>query len=136
MQNQATPRKPAAYAWRQPLLWWTKNTNYLLYMIREMTAVFAAAWTVIFMLQLPLIKSDYPAWVAEMKSPFWILFSLLSLVFVLYHAWTAFNATGTLMYLRLGSKPTPPSVLNGAMFLACAGAMLVIAFIVATPAIR
>lgn len=126
MHRQAASR-PAGYPWRMPVGWWLKNPRYLLYMLRELSAVFAALWLVLFMLQLPQIAADPRGWASTVsQSPGWILFSLVSLFFVLYHAWTAFTSTGTLVYVRLGKSPTPAGAINGSMLVAWAGATIVI----------
>jgi fumarate reductase subunit C len=123
---------------RLPANWWTKNQHYFLYMMRELTAVFAAAWVVAFLTQLPLMGGGPEAhqqWLDTVRSPGWIAFSLISLVFVLYHAYTAFTATGTLLYIRMGPKPVPGASLNSLMFIGWTLATIVIAFILVTPQI-
>ena len=123
---------------RLPATWWTKNQHYLLYMVRECTAIFAAAWLVAFLMQLPQMAGGAEAhaqWLSTVRSPGWIVFSLISLVFVLYHAYTAFNATGTLLYIRMGPKPVPGQSLNSLMFIAWTLATIAIALILVTPQI-
>jgi fumarate reductase subunit C len=128
--------RPAVYPWRQPAGWWLKNRHYFLYMIRELTAVFAALWVVLFMLQLPKIAAGLDAraeWLNDIQSPGWVVFSLASLLFVLYHGWTFFTATGTIVYVRLGKNPTPPGLINGFMFIAWAAATIIIGAIMLWP---
>jgi fumarate reductase subunit C len=72
-------------------------------------------------------------WRESIKSPGWIAFSVVSLLFVLYHAWTAFTSFGTLLYFRVGKTATPSSALNGTMMIAWAVVSLVIAFILVSP---
>jgi fumarate reductase subunit C len=128
--------RPTGYPWRMPAGWWLKNPRYLLYMLRELSAVFAALWVLLFLFQLPKI-AEGPAgraqWLQEISSPGWIIFSFVALLFVLYHAWTAFTATGTLVYLRMGKNPTPPNAINGTMLVAWAVATIVIGAIILTP---
>ena len=129
---------PTVYHPRLPGNWWTSNQHYLLYMVRELTAVFAASWVVVFLMQVPQMAGGAEAhaqWLSWVRSPAWIAFSLISLVFVLYHTYTAFTATDTLLYIRMGSKPVPGSSLNSLMFIAWTLATIVIAFILVTPQI-
>lgn len=133
---------PTVYHQRLPGNWWLRNQRYLLYMLREVTAVFAALWVVAFLFQfvvgLPPAGSPadaYNAWLNMIRSPGWVLFSLICLAFVLYHAYTSFSATGTLLYLRMGEKPVPGGSLNALMFLGWTAATIVLAFIVVTPTI-
>ncbi len=133
-----TPGPAPTYHPHLPANWWTKNQHYFLYMVRELTAVFAALWVVLFLLQLPQAAGGpgpHALWLQSVASPAWILFSFISLCFVLYHAYTAFTATGTLLYIRMGPKPVPGSSLNALMFVGWAVATIVIAFILVTPMI-
>jgi fumarate reductase subunit C len=130
----ATASRPAGYPWRMSAGWWLKNPRYFLYMIRELTAVFAALWVVLFMLQLPQIAAAPREWANDVSSsPGWILFSFVSLLFVVYHAWTFFTATGTAVYVRIGKTATPAGAINGATLVGWAVATVVIGFILLAP---
>jgi fumarate reductase subunit C len=129
-------QRAVAYPWRQPGDWWLKNPRYLKYMLRELTAVFAALWVVLFLIQIPQMASGPEAnmmWRESIRSPGWIIFSLISLAFVLYHAWTAFTSFGTLIYLRMGKTATPGNALNATMMIAWAVVTLVLAFLIVSP---
>jgi fumarate reductase subunit C len=131
--------RPTGYPWRQPAGWWLKNPRYFLYMLRELSAVFAALWVVAFMLQLPKIAGGPEAraeWIRDIQSPGWIAFSFVAFLFLLYHAWTAFTATGTLVYLRVGKAPTPAGAINGLMLVAWLIASIVLGAIMLWPVLR
>jgi fumarate reductase subunit C len=138
MHPPATPQRVPTYRPRLPATWWLRNRRYFMYVVRELTAVFAALWLVSFLVQIPLMAGGPEAhsrWLATVRSPGWILFSLVSLAFVLYHAWTWFNVMGTTIYLRLGKKPIPASTLVASIIVLWAVVSLVIAYILASPAI-
>jgi fumarate reductase subunit C len=138
MHTPATPRHEPAYHQRLPASWWLKNPRYFMYMVREFTAVFAALWVVVFLTQIPLMAGGPEAhsrWLATVRSPGWILFSLVSLAFVLYHAWTWFNVMGTTIYVRLGKKATPASTLIASIILVWVVVSVMIAYILVSPAI-
>ncbi len=135
MHSARSVSRVRAYDWHMPSDWWLKKRNYLLYMIRELTAVFAALWVVIFLVQLPLLKSNPAAWSQFMASPGWMLFSLISLLFVLYHAWTWFNLMGTVLYFRPGKQAIPGKTIVAAMLFVWAAVSIVIALILITPAL-
>ncbi len=128
--------RPTAYPWRMPAGWWLKNPRYTLYMLRELSAVFAALWVVLFLAQLSRL-AEGPAgraqWLAEVTSPGWIFFSLIALLFVLYHAWTSAMATGALIYLRLGKTATPAAALNGGFLAGFVVATVVLGLILLAP---
>ena len=137
MHTEASTR-PAGYPWRMPAVWWLKNPHYTLYMLRELSAVFAALWVVFFLIQLSKL-AEGPAgreqWLQQVTSPGWIIFSLVSLVFVVYHAWTFFTATGAAVYVRIGKSATPAAAINGGTLFAWAIATVVIGVILLAPAL-
>jgi fumarate reductase subunit C len=136
MHGQQTAGRPVGYPWHQPSGWWLKNNRYIMYMIRELTAVFAALWVVIFLAQIAMNGRDVAKWQASLSaatSPGWLVFSVIAFIFVMYHAWTAFTATSTLMYIRVGKAPIPPGTVNGSMFIAWLVATIIIAVILLTP---
>jgi fumarate reductase subunit C len=111
-----------------PSGWWLKKKNYLLYMIRELTAVFAALWVVGFLAMLPRLKTDP----SVMRSPLWIAFSVLALLFVLYHAFTWFNLMGTVLYFRPGKAPIPGGLIVASMMVVWVAVSLLIIGIMMT----
>lgn len=133
MQAAHSTSRVPAYPWRMPADWWLKKRNYLLYMIRELTAVFAALWVVVFMLQLPLLRSNPSAWQAFMRSPGWAIFSLICFLFVLYHGWTWFSLMGTVLYLRPGKTPISSRTIVSAMLFLWAAVSIIIALIIIIP---
>lgn len=141
MHSEGPAARVPTHPWRMPADWWLKRTHYFMYMMRELSAVFVALWLVLFLTQIPQMAAGpanlhaYNAWRDFIRSPGWVLFSLVTLVFVLYHAWTWFNLMGTVIYLRPGSKAIPGRVIASLMFIAWAGASLAVAFIIVTPVI-
>ena len=124
-EHQARPAYPAI----QPGNWWLRNTHYVLYMFRELSAVFAAVWVLLFLMQLPVMAggpAQYRAWLEMIRDPAWITFSAISLLFVLYHAWTAFTSTSAIMHFRMGTFILSGPIVNLGMFMTWAGATLVI----------
>lgn len=129
----AEPYRP-----RLPATWWIRSRHYFLYMLREMSAVFAALWVLLLLAQVPQMAGGAEAhrmWLGGVRSVGWVAFSLVSLLFVLYHAWTLFTSTGTVVRVRLGKQPVPGRSLNAAMFLGWAVTTLVIAFVLVSPGI-
>jgi fumarate reductase subunit C len=107
-------------------------------MMRELSAVFAALWVLLLLAQIPGMAGGPEAhsmWLGGVRSVGWVVFSLVSLLFVLYHAWTAFTSTDTLVFIRRGKQPISGRSLNAAMFLGWAVTTLVIAFVLVSPGI-
>jgi fumarate reductase subunit C len=118
-----------------PSGWWLKKRNYVLYMVRELTAVFAALWAVLFVFQLPRLRTEPLGWERAMSSPGWTAFSFVAFAFVLYHAWTWFNLMGTVIYLRPGKNPISGRTIIATMLFVWAALSILIAFILITPTI-
>lgn len=141
-EAQSAIRNPqSAFPWRMSADWWFRQGHYFMYVMRELSSVFAALWLVLFLAQVPQMAAGphnlvaYNAWREFVRSPGWVLFSLLTLVFVLYHAWTWFSLMGVVMRVRLGKTVVSGGAITSVMLMAWAGASLVLAFIVVTPAI-
>jgi fumarate reductase subunit C len=132
--------RPLSYPWRTEGNWWLKNKRYFAYMVRELTAVFAALWVILFLVQIPLMSAGrenlpvYLKWLHDwILGGWWPLFSVVALFMVCYHAVTWFVLMGTVMWVRVGKRPIPSQLIVTAMFLAWIGVSLVIAFFIATP---
>ena len=87
--------------------WWKKNPFYVEYMIHEGTAIFVAAYA--FTLLLGLVRLNqgevaWNAWLDAMKSPLAIVFHIVVLIGIVYHAFTWF---------KLFPLTMPPIVING-----------------------
>jgi fumarate reductase subunit C len=87
--------------------WWKKNPYYVEFMVHEGTALFVAAY--VFTLLVGLIRLGQGAeawngWLEAMQSPLSIIFHLVLLAAIVYHAFTWF---------KLFPLTTPPIVLNG-----------------------
>ena len=100
------------YRPRLPWAWWQRNRRYTLYMLRELSSVFVALWSALFLVQLSRLrrgKDSYERFVAAQRSPGWMAFHLITLLFALLHAVTWFQLTGVVMSglaqkVRLGGR--------------------------------
>jgi fumarate reductase subunit C len=119
--------------------WWLKNKRYFAYMLRELTAVFAALWVILLLVQIPMMSAGpqnlplYNAWIQFMLSPGWVLFSIVAFFMVCYHSVTWFILMGTVTWIRFGKAPIPSGLIISSMFVGWALISLVVAFFIATP---
>src|SRR5437016_12507435 len=68
---------------------WTANRHYAMYMVREWTSLFVALYSLIFIYGLSLWATGSRAdFLNFLKNPAVIGFSLVALVFTMYHAAT------------------------------------------------
>jgi fumarate reductase subunit C len=105
--------------------WWRKNPYYVRYMIREASSVFLAIYTVILLmglLRLTQGEAAYEAWRAALTSFGSIVFHLLALLTVAYHAYTWWKvAPKTAPDIRIAGRPLPELVITAGGWLATLG---------------
>ena len=89
--------------------WWTASRNYAMYMVREWTSLFVALYSLIFIYGLSLWMMGSSAdFLSFLKNPAIIGFSLVTLVFTLYHAATWFYLLGAISPIKIGRSKTKP----------------------------
>ena len=102
------------YVRPMPATWWLKRTPYLLFMLRELTSVFVAAYVVIFLVMIRRLsegQAAYEAFLASLKSPLAISFHIVALAFALFHTITWFHLTPKAMAVRIGEERVKPALI-------------------------
>ncbi len=98
---------PPTYRPRQPITWWLSNGKYFLFMMRELSALFIAAYIFINLLGIYRLcqgRTHYEAYLEALQTPLAKgLFVVISL-FCLYHTVTWFHLTPIVMALRIRGK--------------------------------
>lgn len=87
--------------------WWRRNPVFLIYMAREVTAVFVAAYALVLLaglLRLAQGPAAFEQWLEGLRSPGSIAFHVLLFAVFAYHTWSWF----TIM-----PKTMPPVVVGG-----------------------
>jgi fumarate reductase subunit C len=115
--------------------WWRRNPFFVRYMIREGSAVFLSAYALVLLWGLWALArgaAAYEAWRAALDHPLMVVFHLVALVLVAYHAYTWWKVSPkTAPALRLGGKEVPQSLISAAgMAAALAATAVVIALVV------
>lgn len=120
------PRPPRTYPYRQPFTWWLRRRGYLLYMIRELTAVPIAVWMVLFLVEIARLRQGAAGY-QPLASPAFVVVSLVCLAFALWHTFTFLNLAGLIMRIPLGDRNLPArTIVTGAF-----GAFVVVTAVVA-----
>lgn len=121
-EEQSAPRATAAPTYRAPFTagWWTSNRRYVLYMLREFTAVPVAIWMVWFLVEIA--RTHGGAAYQPNSGPVFVAFSVVCLVLALWHSVTFLRLSGLIVRLPLGSGTVPArAIVTGSfvlMFLA------------------
>src|SRR3989441_3709297 len=96
--------------------WWTANRHYVQYMVREWTSLFVALFSLVYIYGLSLwVTGSRSAFLNMLKNPAITAFSLIALIFTLYHAGTWFYLLGQVVPMKIGkttSKPWQTLVVN------------------------
>jgi fumarate reductase subunit C len=105
-------RRP--YLRKVPKSWWLKQGRYTSYMLRELTCVFIAAYSVLVLIGLYRLSQgpvSYDAFLQALRSPLGIAFHAAALVFALIHTVTWFGLAPKAMPLRIGAQVVPSGVI-------------------------
>jgi fumarate reductase subunit C len=121
------------YVRPMPATWWLKRSPYLLFMIRELTSVFVAAYVVIFLMMIRSLnegQAAYEACLAELKTPLAISFHVVALAFAVFHTVTWFHLTPKAMAVRIGEERVKPAMIIAPNYVAWAVLSAIVAWFV------
>ncbi|TDD29826.1 fumarate reductase subunit C [Kribbella turkmenica] len=115
------------------LFWWLERRSYLLFVLRELSAVFVA-WFVVYLLLLVNAVSDGAASYQEFldwSGRRWVVaVNVLAMLFVLLHAITWFGLAPRAMVIRVRGRRLPPVQVVAAHYLAWLVLSAVVAWLV------
>ena len=101
-------RKP--YLEQQTANWWTKNSAYKRYMLRECTSIFALIYALILLWGLFALSNGETAfigWLDSLASPGMVILHSIGFISTLFHTITWFELTPKIFYLYLGETRVP-----------------------------
>jgi len=88
--------------------WWRRNPFYVWYMVREASSLFITIYALVLLVGLWRLSQGpaaFDAWRAALTTPVSLAFHVVTLVLVIYHAWTWFKVMPkTLPFVRIGGK--------------------------------
>ena len=116
-----TPYHPRWYRRRMSVWWWLKNRAYARFVARELTSVFVAFFSVLYLWQLRAVAQGPAAYadaLARLKTPLFLAVDTVALLFVLFHTITWFNLTPTAMVVRVRGKRVPDTIVAGSNYVA------------------
>ena len=121
---------PRWYRPKMSTYWWLQRGAYVVFILREVSAVFVAWFVVYLMMLLHAVSQG-----AESYQQFldWsggvgiLILNIVTLIFVLIHAVTWFSLAPQAMAVRLGGRRVPDVLISGSNYAAWA---LVSAFVV------
>ncbi len=111
-------RRP--YRRPMPKTWWLKHPHYVLFMLRELSAVFViyfALWTVCLVQRASQGAEALSRFLETMKAPGWVLLHIVGLAFVLLHTYTWFATAPKVLPVRVGTEKVPDGVIIAAQWI-------------------
>ncbi|HJQ86217.1 MAG TPA: hypothetical protein VJ820_01975 [Propionibacteriaceae bacterium] len=95
----------APTTYRQPVsrLWWLKKRTYFLFVMRELSSVFVAWFTVFLMIMVVAIgrgEASYQSFLSWAASPIVVVVNIVALAFLVLHTVTWFALTPQAMVVR------------------------------------
>jgi len=109
----ARPLRP--YPYRQPVTWWLRSRGYVLYIVRELSAVPIAAWWVLFLVELARMRQGSGGY-QPLGGPVFVAVSVVCLAAALWHSCTFLSLAGLIMRIPLGERTVPGRTIVGAAF--------------------
>ena len=105
-----------------PPTWWLHKYHLVLFMIRELTSVFTAAYAVLLLVTVVMAAWSHTAfdrfYKGVLQQPWMIALELVAFVFVVYHSVTWFNLTPKIMVVWRGEEKVSPVLIAGANYAA------------------
>jgi fumarate reductase subunit C len=108
-----------AYVPEYPRSWWLHTGPYRRFAAREITSMFAAAFSgllLLFLFALSRGREAYEGFLRWLKLPAVVAVFVVILVAVLYHMATWFRLTAHIQVVRLSRKVVPKSVVITGLF--------------------
>jgi fumarate reductase subunit C len=115
-----------AYPYRQPASWWLRRRGYVLYVVRELTAVPIAIWMVLFLVEVSQLRHGSGGY-QPLGGPLFVAVSVVCLAAALWHSFTFLNLAGLIMRIPIGDRNVPARVIVTAAF----GAFVLLTAVVA-----
>jgi fumarate reductase subunit C len=128
------PRRYPVYVPTMSRTWWLRGPGYRRFVARELTAVFAAFYSVILLLFLFALSRGpgaYEGFLRWLDLPAAVALHAAILVAVLYHAGTWFRLTGRAAVIRVGRRTVPRQAVEIGLYGALVVASVLGAFFLA-----
>ena len=124
-EAHAAPAATRSYKWAMPLSWLLRKRHYFLYMVREFTAVPMALWLLWFLVEIQRASNGPNSYVPHSSTAF-VVFSVVCLLFALYHSVTFLSLAGVIINVKVMDRPVPARLIVASQF----GAWLVASVVI------
>ncbi|HET7465147.1 MAG TPA: hypothetical protein VFL29_00635 [Candidatus Dormibacteraeota bacterium] len=125
MSEQAAPRE---FGWTMPRGWWTRRWHYFWYIVREFTSLPLALWLLWLLVEIRRAQ-DGPQGYHPHGSLGFVVFSVVVLLFALYHSYTFLTLAGAILHFNLADRPVSSRLIVLSQFALWAAASVVVGFV-------
>lgn len=125
----------APYPRQRSRTWFLARWPYRLFMLRELSAVFLAAYMVVMLLLVGQVhdgRHAFESFRSTLDSPAMLAFNSIVFLFALLHSVTWFQAVPKALPVRRGTEKVPPQLLIGAHYVAMLALSAIILIIALT----
>ena len=112
-----TPARVATRSFKPAMApgWWMRKSHYFWYMVREFTALPLALWLLWLIYEIRRAGHGASGYYPPASTPF-IVFSVICLLFALYHSITFLSLAGVIIHLKVLDRSVPPRLIVAVMF--------------------
>lgn len=111
-----------------PAGWWTRRSHYFWYVVREFTSLPLAAWLLWFLVEIQSAQAGRSGYHPHMSTGF-VVFSVIVLLFAIYHSVTFLSLAGTILHFNVLDRPVPSQLIVASQFAIWLVASAIIAFV-------
>ena len=105
--------------------WWLRKGHYFWYMVREFTALPLALWLLWLLYEIQRAERGASGYYPPSSTAF-VVFSVICLLFALYHSFTFLSLAGVILHFKVMDKPVPSRLVVASQF----GAWLVASIVI------
>ena len=116
-----TPYHPRWYRRRVSVWWWLESWPYTRFVLRELTSLAVAYFSVLALWKVSAIAEGpraYADFLARLQSPFFLVLNILAFLGILFHSITWFNLAPKALVVRVGGKRLPDWVIQAGNYAA------------------
>jgi fumarate reductase subunit C len=124
---ETAPSAPPTRTYRAPMGggWWLRKGHYFWYVVREFSALPLALWLLWLLLEIRRAGGGAAHYSPQASAAF-IAFSVVCLLFALYHSFTFLSLAGVIIHLKVGGRPVASRLIVASQFGLWAAATIVI----------
>ena len=107
---------PKLFFKRKPIFWWTKKWAHTRFILRELTSLGVAWFSVVLILMVWALRggpesfANFEVWITH---PFTLVLNSIAFILLIYHSITWFNLAPKAIVIRMGVNKIPASIIAG-----------------------